>query len=131
MKVLDGDCFCLSPKARESFEEPKGREGPERIRRGGLRVAHGEIREPAAGQQSASPQHSADEDKLSDLHADVEGKERQWQVVLRQADLRKRTGEAKAVQQPEAKRHYPRPARGETRLAAIPPRNFHGEQQNA
>ncbi len=54
-----------------------------------------------------------DERELSELDADVEGKERERDVTLRKPEVRERAREAEAVQQAEGEGHEPRPARGE------------------
>jgi len=79
-----------------------------RFQRPGRRVAS-QCREGA--------RDDADEHQLTELHAHVERKQRQWDVAARQAYFRERAGKTEAVQQPEAERHYPWPTRCKALLA--------------
>src|SRR5262249_22336156 len=63
--------------------------------------------------------------------ADAEGKQRQWNIGLRQADLAQRAGEVKPVQQVKSEGHKPWPVRGETRLPAVRSNDLAGQEKNA
>jgi hypothetical protein len=64
-----------------------------------------------AARRSAPRGQQQYEAELGDLDAGVEGEERQRQRVLRQPDLAQRAREAEAVEEAEARREQPGPAR--------------------
>src|SRR5262249_54793589 len=90
---------------RTSLEEPEGGKGTNGVR--GNRKRPSWITNLQASQRIDEGEECGDERQLTGLDPDVEGQQRERNVTRRDADLRKRPCESKAVEKAECERYKP------------------------
>ena len=88
-------------EARQALDKPERRKRPNGIgrHRHGMPLEEAGKRKPSPARKHA--QHHPNEGELSEFNADVEGKERQWDVARRHPNGRERASKPEPVKKPE------------------------------